>query len=196
MALGTEAEDRPFAKNALQMFRLQLTLHDKVRVMYERRLRLARESGYLKKRGMQLAPDTTHIPGRGAVKDTWNLLTDGMLQLMRVLAAVERTGLKEWASGRGYRSYTGASTKARETGRSSAIGRHDEALGPHLAWMSTPAVKEADRLRKRKAEPVLGIIKDQQGPWRFLLRGLPSVRKLGYSVSSFDAPRIRRFTVA
>ena len=34
-----------------------------------------------------------------------------MLKLMRVLAAVEQTGLKEWAEGHGYRSYTGASIK-------------------------------------------------------------------------------------
>ena len=42
------------------------------------RMRLARESGYLKKRGMRVALDTTNILGRGAVKDTFNLLADGM----------------------------------------------------------------------------------------------------------------------
>ena len=111
VALGIEVEDRPFAKSTLQMFRAQLILHDKVREVFERSLRLARESGYLKKRGMRLALDTTHILGRGAVKDTWNLLADGMLKLMRALAAVEQTDLKEWAEGHGYRSYTSASIK-------------------------------------------------------------------------------------
>ena len=51
---------------------------------------LARESGYLKKRSMKVALDTTNILGRGAVKDTCNLLADGIVQLRRTLAAVEK----------------------------------------------------------------------------------------------------------
>ena len=78
----------PFAKSTLQMFRAQLILHDKVREVFESSLRLARQSGYLKKRGMRVALDTTYILGRGAVKDTYNLLADGIVKLLRVLAAV------------------------------------------------------------------------------------------------------------
>ena len=88
VALGIEIEDRPFAKSTLQMFRAQLILHDKVREVFESSLRLARQSGYLKKRGMRVALDTTYILGRGAVKDTYNLLADGIVKLLRVLAAV------------------------------------------------------------------------------------------------------------
>ena len=87
VALGIEIEGRPFAKSTLQVFRAQLILHDKVREVFERSLQLARESGYLKKRGMRVALDTTSILGRGAVKDTCNLLADGMVKLMRALAA-------------------------------------------------------------------------------------------------------------
>ena len=74
VALGIEVEDRPFDKSTLQVFRAQLILHDKVREVFESSLRLARESGYLKKRSMRVALDTTNILGRGAVKDTCNLL--------------------------------------------------------------------------------------------------------------------------
>ena len=49
MALGIEVEERPFAKSTLQVFRAQLILHGKVREVFESSLRLARESGYLKK---------------------------------------------------------------------------------------------------------------------------------------------------
>ena len=70
VALGIEVEDRPFAKSTLQVFRAQLILHDKVREVFESSLRLARESGYLKRRSMRVALDTTNILGRGAVKDT------------------------------------------------------------------------------------------------------------------------------
>ena len=66
VALGIEIDDSPFAKGTLQLFRAQLILHDKVREVFESSLRLARQSGYLKKRGMRVAPDATYILGWGA----------------------------------------------------------------------------------------------------------------------------------
>ena len=111
VALGIEVEDRPFAKSTLQVFRAQLILHDKVREVFESSLRLARESGYLKKRSMRVALDTTNILGRGAVKDTCNLLADGVVKLLRTLAAVEKSSVKEWAKARGYGRYLASSIK-------------------------------------------------------------------------------------
>ena len=102
VALGIEVEDRPFAKSTLQVFRGQLILHDQVREVFERSLRLARETGYLKRRSLRVALDTTYILGRGAVKDTYNLLADGMVKLLRALAAVDRTTVKAWAEAQGY----------------------------------------------------------------------------------------------
>ena len=101
----------PFAKSTLQMFRAQLILHDKVREVVESSLRLARQSGYLKKRGMRVALDTTCILGRGAVKDTYNLLADGIIKLLRALAAVAKIAVGEWAEGQGYEKYLGSSIK-------------------------------------------------------------------------------------
>ena len=115
VALGIEIEDRPFAKSTLQMFRAQLILHDKVREVFEGSLRLARQSGYLKKRGMRVALDTTYILGRGAVKDTYNLLADGIVKLLRVLAAVANTAVGEWAEAQGYERYFGSSIKGEAT---------------------------------------------------------------------------------
>ena len=111
VALGIEIEDRPFAKSTLQVFRAQLILHDKVRAVFESSLRFARESGYLKKRGMRVALDTTNILGRGAVRDTYNLLADGIVKLLRALSAVEASTLREWAEVHGYGRYTGSSIK-------------------------------------------------------------------------------------
>ena len=54
-------------------------------------------------------------------------------------------------------------TKAKEIGRSLAIGPHDAVLRRHRAWMSTSAAKEAYGLRKQLVEPVFGIIKEQLG---------------------------------
>ena len=76
------------------MFRAQLILHDKVREVFESSLRLAgvglperaRDAGAL---------DTTNILGRGAVRDTYNLLADG-IELLRALAAVEQLRSANW----------------------------------------------------------------------------------------------------
>ena len=111
VALGIEIEARPFAKSTLQLFRAQLILHDKVRAVFEQSLRLARETGYLQQRGMRVALDTTYILGRGAVKDTYNLLGDGIVQLLRGLAAVDHVPLPPWAAGHGYQRYVGRSLK-------------------------------------------------------------------------------------
>ena len=138
VALGIEIEDRPFAKSTLQVFRAQLILHDRVRAVFESSLRLARQSGYLKKRGMRVALDTTNILGRGAVKDTFNLLADGIVKLLRGLASVEQTRVKEWAKAQGYEGYLGSSIKGE-----SAIDWSDRKA---RAALLGEIVADADRL--------------------------------------------------
>ena len=64
-------------------------------------MRLARESGWLKGRGIRVALDTTNILGRGAVKDTCNLLADGIVKLLRTLAAVEASSGQGMGQGPG-----------------------------------------------------------------------------------------------
>ncbi len=111
VALGIEVEDRPFAKSTLQLFRARLILHDKAREVFERSLRFARETGYIRDRRMKVALDTTYILGRGAVKDTYNLLSDSIVKLMRTLSEVEGSELVEWATANGYQRYIGSSVK-------------------------------------------------------------------------------------
>ena len=138
VALGIEIEDRPFAKSTLQVFRAQLILHDQVRAVFESSLRLAREPGCLKNRGMRVALDTTNILGRGAVKDTFNLLADGIVKLLRALASVEQASVEEWAKAQGYERYLGSSIKG-EAG----IGWSDRKA--RSALLAT-IVADADRL--------------------------------------------------
>ena len=139
VALGIEIEERPFAKSTLQVFRAQLILHDKVRQVFEQSLRLAREQGYLKRgRGMRVALDTTYILGRGAVKDTYNLLADGIVKLMRALAAVEDVPVVQWAEAHGYKRYVGSSVKGE-----AAIDWSDQRARRRLL---AQIVADADRL--------------------------------------------------
>src|SRR5215204_2675944 len=93
VALGIELDVRPFAKSTFQEFRAQLIVHDQTRAIFQRSLEVANRRGVWKKghppnerQHMKLALDTTHILGRGAVKDTYNLLADGIVQVLRVLA--------------------------------------------------------------------------------------------------------------
>ena len=111
VALGIEVEDRPFAKSTLQLFRAQLILHDRVRAVFQRSLQFARQTGHLKGRRMKAAVDTTYILGRGAVKDTYNLLADGIVQVVRALAALDGTRPEEWARKWALDLYFGSSVK-------------------------------------------------------------------------------------
>ena len=111
VALGIGIEDKPFAKSTLQLFRAQLILHKKVRAVFQRSLQFARETGYLKGHRMKAALDTSYILGRGAVKDTYNLLADGIIQVVKALAALDGAKAEEWAKQRGLERYFGSSVK-------------------------------------------------------------------------------------
>lgn len=60
-------------------------------------------------------------------------------------------------------------------GRKLEIRPEEAALRRHRAWMETEEAKAAYKKRKELAEPVFGIIKEQMGVRRFLLRGLANV---------------------
>lgn len=112
VALGIEIDQRLFAKSTLQLFRAQLILHDQVRAVFQRSLEFARESGYLQGRKMKVVLDTTPILGRGAVKDTYNLLADGIKKLVWALArTVGRAKPEVWAREHGLGHYYGSSVK-------------------------------------------------------------------------------------
>jgi len=111
VALGTEVCGRPFVKSTLQLFRAQLILHDKAREIFLTSLREARRSGFLKRGKKKLVIDTTHIFGRGAVKDTYNLLADGILKLVRTLAKAEGETPTDWAAKHDLSRYFSSSIK-------------------------------------------------------------------------------------
>ena len=135
VALGIEVGERPFAKSTLQRFRAQLVLDERMREVFERSLAYARETGYLKKRKLRVVLDTTNILGRGAVKDTYNLLADGIGQLMRALAEAEGMDVKEWGPGQGLERYLAPSIK----GGADVDWDDEEARGEFLHGIVTDA---------------------------------------------------------
>src|SRR5262249_61235333 len=56
-------------------------------------------------RPLKVALDTTNILGRGAVKDTYNLLADGIRHVLRVLARQAGAAREGWATAAGYGRY-------------------------------------------------------------------------------------------
>lgn len=113
VALGVEVDARPFAKSTLQEFRAQLIIHEDQRAIFQQSLELAKRQGYFKSnRKLKVALDTTNILGRGAVKDTYNLLADGIVLVLRVLAKQAGEELAGYAEREGFGRYvTEASLK-------------------------------------------------------------------------------------
>jgi hypothetical protein len=112
VALGVGLEQRPFAKSTLQLFRARLVIHERVQTVFRKSLDFARHTGYLQSRRLKIVLDTTYVLGRGAVKDTYNLLADGIIKLARELAAGASCSDPEgWAREHGLGRYFGSSVK-------------------------------------------------------------------------------------
>jgi len=109
VALGVPVEEKPFAKSTLQEFRAQLVVHEEQGKIFRRSLDLAKKRGRLKGK-LRLALDTTNILGRGAVKDTYNLLADGVVLVLRVLARQAGVGVEAYGESRGYGRYVQGSS--------------------------------------------------------------------------------------
>jgi len=115
VALGVELDARPFAKSTLQEFRAQLIVHQEQAAIFQQSLELAKQRGKFRtksgeQRKLKVALDTTNILGRGAVKDTYNLIGDGIIKLARVLAKLSGKPLTAWAEEHGYGRYVGQSS--------------------------------------------------------------------------------------
>lgn len=63
-----------------------------------------------------------------------------------------------------------------DQGRALWIGSSDVLLRKHRQWMSTDEARVLYARRQELSEPTFGILKDQLGGRRFLLRGLANVR--------------------
>ena len=92
VALGLELEEKLCAKSTLQLFRAKLVLHEAYGQLFEQSVAVCRKAGLLRRPRLEAAIDTTPVLGRGAVKDTYNLVSDGVRQVAEAACA-----LKGWA---------------------------------------------------------------------------------------------------
>jgi transposase len=70
----------------------------------------------------------------------------------------------------------GVCTRDRRQGRALEVGPHEAALTAHRVWMATDAAQALLARRKTVVEPTFGVLKEQRGARRLLLRGLANVQ--------------------
>jgi transposase len=91
VALGLGLRAKLCAKSTLQVFRAKLVVHEQYGQIFEASVTACRRAGLLKRRKLDVAIDTTPVLGRGAVKDTYNLLSDQIRTVVN-----EACALKGW----------------------------------------------------------------------------------------------------
>ncbi len=138
VALGLEMEEVPIQKSALQEFQARLVLHEQGEALLKKSIDEARRAGYLTSRKIRVALDTTPTLGKGAVKDTYNLLADGIEKLAFRLAAVAGEAIASWADKQDLHRYFGSSLKGE-----AAIDWNDKAQRERLL---TEIVEDGRRL--------------------------------------------------
>ena len=111
VALGLEMEEVPIQKSALQEFQARLVLHEQGEALLKKSIDEARRAGYVTSRKIRVALDTTPTLGKGAVKDTYNLLADGIEKLACRLAEVAGEVIGSWADKQELHRYFGSSLK-------------------------------------------------------------------------------------
>ena len=98
------------AKSTLQLFRAHLVLQEKMQLILSASIKEAKRCGLLKGK-LAIAIDTKPIIGRGAVKDTYNLLADGIVRLARELAAELKQTVASYLTDAGMERYLASSIK-------------------------------------------------------------------------------------
>ena len=148
VALGCAELERPFVRSTLQLFRAQLLTHKREWALFEASLEAARREGRLRKDGqIRVALDTTGMLGRGAVKDTYNLLSDGIVKVMRVLAKRSGQQLERWARAKDLAHYLRGSLK----GEAEIDWDDAEARGALLSQLVEDAERVLELARRARA---------------------------------------------
>lgn len=112
VALGLELDEKLCAKSTLQLFRSKLILHDQYQQLFQASIDACRKSGLLKRKKLEIALDTTPIFGRGAVKDTFNLVSDQIRKVVQEIVALKGYDLDTVVTEHGLGRHFGASFKS------------------------------------------------------------------------------------
>ena len=84
-----------------------MTLHQKEGLAFERSIRAAKEAGLLPKK-LRVSLDSSPVRGRGAVKDTFNLLSDAIVAVLRAIGIKREMPVEDVAREAGLQRHTDA----------------------------------------------------------------------------------------
>jgi len=174
--------EAPFVKSTFQAFRARLTLHEKEGLVFEKSVMAARQAGLLSHH-LQVALDSSPVRGRGAVKDTFNLLSDAIVGVLRAVAGARQTSLKELAQQVGLERHVEApsikgtepvdwSDPAAVSGflaglledcdRTLALAQQAEVSIPETTWLQAILVQDIDRGDEQTPPKIRrGVAKDR-----------------------------------
>jgi len=103
----------PFAKSTFQEFRTRLTLREMEGLAFEKSILQAKEVGLLPG-NLHVAFDSSPVRGRGAVKDTYNLLSDAIVAIIRAVAGERELEVEDVAGEAGLARHLAPSIKGTE----------------------------------------------------------------------------------
>lgn len=184
VVLGLELDEKLCAKSTLQLFRAKLIMHESYREVFEASVSACRAAGLGRRKSLEVAIDTTPVFGRGAVKDTFNLVSDGIRSVLGEVSRLKGRPLTELAASRGLWRHVASSFKGSveidwsdETARRALVGelvaeaRTALSLGGEALRGHAKSSEKARGLREARsllAELVLQDIEEEpedgQGP--------------------------------
>jgi hypothetical protein len=123
-----------------------------VRAVFQKSLTFARQTGHLQGHTIKAVLDTSYILGRGAVKDTSNLLADGIVKLVRALARRDEESPEGYAAAHALSRYCGSSLK----GEAASDGDDP----PARQFFLRQIVADADRLLDQTRSLLGGLAPD------------------------------------
>ena len=112
VALGLGIDEKLCAKSTLQEFRAKLILHQAYQKLFQASVDECRRSGLLRKKKLEVAIDSTPVFGAGAVKDTFNLISDQIRRVLGEIAKLKGGDAETLAQGNGLERHFGSSFKA------------------------------------------------------------------------------------
>ena len=112
VALGLEIDEKLCAKSTLQLFRAKLILNDEYQQVFESSVKECRKTGLLKRKKLAVALDTTPVLGRGAVKDTFNLISDQIRIVVKEVVSLKGGDVETVVAREGLGRHFGSSFKA------------------------------------------------------------------------------------
>jgi len=144
VALGLEVGEKLCAKSTLQLFRAKLILHDEYQTIFKKSIAACRASGLLKRKKLEVAIDTTPVFGCGAVKDTFNLISDQIRRVATDVAKLKDLDLDELVADHGLGRHFGTSFKG-----SADLDWHDEQQRRALVSQLVADARIAESLGKQ-----------------------------------------------